>query len=254
MKITLLEELGEVNVINLFRTEVYKLFISKSFWLVFIMSTLFGITMTSDSHTFITGYENIGVSFYYACLLMVFPILLGAISFGNDFGDRTINNGVCAGHSRFQIFICKVSAYFIGVNLVILFSPIVNVILNIILHRYTAVYFMNEGNILAKTIITTSLLGMAMSSVSIFIAFMFRDIGKTVGISVGIYFINISLLNSTNDIRTTIFRYLPLAQARLILYRPLIPNQFKDAGLIGICIILFFLSISYFLFKKAELR
>lgn len=241
-------------MINLFRTEVYKLFISKSFWLVFIMSTLFGITMTSDSHTFITGYENIGISFYYACLLMVFPILLGAISFGNDFGDRTINNGVCAGHSRFQIFICKVSAYFIGVNLVILFSPIVNVILNIILHRYTTVYFMNEGNILAKTIITTSLLGMAMSSVSIFIAFMFRDIGKTVGISVGIYFINISLLNSTNDIRTTIFRYLPLAQARLILYRPLIPNQFKDAVLIGICIILFFLSISYFLFKKAELR
>ncbi|MBA8980796.1 ABC transporter permease [Clostridium saccharobutylicum] len=185
---------------------------------------------------------------------MVFPILLGAISFGNDFLDRTINNTVCAGHSRFQIFVCKVSAYFIGVNLVILFSPIVNVILNIILHRYTTVYFINEGNILAKTIITTSLLGMAMSSISIFAAFIFRDIGKTVGISVVIYFINISLLNSTNDIRTTIFRFLPLAQARLILYRPLIRNQFKEAGLIGIITILFFLSISYFCFKKTELR
>lgn len=241
-------------MINLFRTEVYKLFLSKSFWIVFIMSTLFGITMTSDSHTFITGYENIGVSFYYACLLMVFPILLGAISFGNDFLDRTINSTVCAGHSRFKIFVCKVSAYLIGVNLVILFSPIVNVILNIILHRYTTVYFINEGNILAKTIITTSLLGMAMSSISIFAAFIFRDIGKTVGISVVIYFINISLLNSTNDITTTIFRFLPLAQARLILYRPLIHNQFKEAGLIGIITILFFLSISYFCFKKTELR
>lgn len=241
-------------MINLFRTELYKLFLSKSFWLVFIMSTLFGITMTPDSHTYITGYENIGVSFYYACLLMVFPILLGAISFGTDFIDRTINNGICAGHSRFQMFISKALAYFIGVNLVILFSPIVNVILNISLHRYTTEYFVNGGNILAKTIIITSLLGMAMSSISIFVAFIFRDIGKTVGISVVIYFINISLLNSTDDIRTTIFRFLPLAQARLILYRPLIPNQFKEAGLIGIGTILFFLSISYFLFKKAELR
>lgn len=241
-------------MINLFSTEIYKLFLSKSFWLVFIMSTLLGITMTPDSHTFITGYENIGVSFYYACLLMVFPILLGAISFGNDFLDRTINNGVCAGHSRFQIFICKVLAYFSGVNLVILFSPIVNVILNIILHRYTTGYFINEGNILAKTIIITSLLGMAMSSISILVAFIFRDIGKAAGISVVIYFINISLLNSTNDIRTAIFRFLPLSQARLILYRPLIPNQFKEAGLIGIATILFFLSISYFCFKKTELR
>lgn len=239
-------------MINLFRTEVYKLFLSKSFWLIFIMSTLFGITMTPDSHTFITGYENIGVSFYYACLLMVFPILLGAISFGNDFVDRTINNVVCAGHSRLQIFIYKVIAYFSGVNLVILFSPIVNVILNFILHRYTTGYFINEGNILVKTILITSLLG--MSSISIFVAFIFRDIGKAVGISVVIYFINISLLNSTNDIRTTIFRFLPLAQARLILYRPILPNQFKEAGLIAIVTILFFLTVSYFCFKKTELR
>lgn len=254
MKITLYEELEGANVINLLRTEVYKLFISKSFWLVLIMSTFFGIIMTPDSHTYITGYENIGVSFYYACLLMIFPILLVAISFGNDFVERVINNGVCAGHSRFQIFICKVLVYFIGVNLIILFSPIINVILNNSLHRYTTGYFINEGNILAKTIITTSLLGMAMSSISILIAFIFRDIGKTTGISVVLYFINISILNSTNDIRTTIFRYLPLAEARLILYRPLIQSQFKEAGLIGICTILFFLSISYFLFKRTELK
>jgi hypothetical protein len=218
------------------------------------MSTIFGITMTPDGHTYITGYENIGVSFYYACLLMIFPILLGAISFGNDFVDRVINNGVCAGHSRFEVFICKVSAYFIGVNLIVLFSPIVNVVLNNSLHKYTTGYFINEGNILAKTIITTALLGMAMSSISILIAFIFRDIGKTIGISVVLYFVNITLLNSTNDITTTIFRYLPLAEARIILYRPLIENQFKEAGLIGICTILFFLSISYFLFKRTELK
>ena len=241
-------------MINLFRTELYKLFQNKSFWVVFIMSTLFGIAMPPDSHTYITGYENISVSFYYACLLMVFPILLGAISFGNDFLERTINNGVCAGHSRLKIFLCKVLAYFIGVNLIILVSPVINIILNYIFHRYSSDNLINQLDILTKTLLTTSILGMAVSSITIFISFIFRDIGKSVGISVGIYFANIVILNTTNDIRTTLFRFLPLAEARLILYRPLISNQFKEAGLIGIVTIISLLTISYICFKNTELR
>lgn len=114
---------------NLFRTEIYKLFKIKSFWIIFFICTFLGITTPLDGHGYITEYENIGVSFYNICLLMIFPILLGGLTFGNDFVDRTINNGVCAGHSRFKIFICKVSAYFIGVNVVLLFSPVINIII-----------------------------------------------------------------------------------------------------------------------------
>lgn len=197
-------------MINMFRIEVYKLFLSKSFWIVFIMSIFFGIIMILDSYIFIIGYENIGVSFYYVCLLMVFLILFGVIFFGNDFLDRIINNVVCVGYSRFKIFICKVLVYFIGVNLVILFSLIVNVIFNIILYKYIVVYFINDGNILVKIIIIIFLLGMVMLSISIFVVFIFRDIGKIVGILVFIYFINIFFLNFINDIRIIIFRFLLL--------------------------------------------
>jgi len=210
--------------------------------------------MPLDGHGYITQYENIGVSFYNICLLMIFPILLGGLIFGNDFVERTINNGVCAGHSRLKIFICKVSAYFIGVNIVLLLSPIINLIINNIFHRYTSYNLISTGSALVNTFLITSLLGMAVSSMSIFIVFMFRDIGKTVGISTGVYLLSIMLLNSTPDIRTNFFKFLPLAQMRLILYRPIISNQFEEAALIGAVAMVFFLTISYLCFKKTELH
>lgn len=240
-------------MINLFRTEIYKLFQSNSFWIIFFISTFIGVTMPLDGHGYITQYENIGVSFYNICLLMIFPILLGGLIFGNDFVDRTINNGVCAGHSRLKIFICKVSAYFVGVNVVLLLSPAINIITNNILHRYTSYNLISDGSVLVKTFLITSLLGMAVSSISIFITFIFRDIGKAVGISTGVYLVSIMLLNSTPDIRTNFFKFLPLAQMRLILYRPIISNQFEEAALIGVVAMVLFLTISYLCFKKTEL-
>lgn len=239
---------------NLFYIEIYKLFMNRIFVVIFLMSIFFGIIMPPDSHAYVTAYENIGVSFYYACFLMIFPILFGALSFGSDFFERTINNEVCSGHSRLEIFICKVITYFIGINLMILIIPSMNLIINYVSHRYDSYNLINRGNLLIKTFFATSLLGMAVSSVNIFIAFVFRDVGKTIGISLGLFFMNIIILNSSGDIRTTFFRFLPLAQMRLILYRPLITNQFKEACFIGIVTILFFLTISYLYFKNTELH
>lgn len=253
MKITLSVELEGLKVINLLHIELYKLFRSKSFFIIFIISTILEIITPLDSHGNITAYENIGVSFYNVCLLMIFPILLGAITFGNDFLERTINNEICAGHKRGEIFISKVLAYFIGVNLILLLSPAINIIINHVLGRYIANNSIIDGDILLKTFLTTALLGMAVSSVSIFIAFVFKDIGKTVGISVGVYFLNVVCINSADNLKESIFKFLPLAQMRLILYRPLILNQFREAAFSGIITLLFFLTLSYFYFKKTEL-
>lgn len=254
MKITLSAELEGINVINLFKTEVYKLFSSKSFWIIFAIDTFLGVTTPLDGHGYITQYENIGVSFYNVCLLMIFPILLVGLFFGNDFIERTINNEVCAGHSRLKIFICKVLACFIGVNIVLLVSPAINITVNNILNRYTSYNLIDNINVLVNTFIITSLLGMSISSISIFIALIFRDVGKTVGISTGVYFLSVVLLNTTNEIQTNSFKYLPLAQMRLILCRPIVLNQFEDAALIGIITMGFFIITSYLYFKKIELH
>lgn len=254
LKITLFAELEVINVINLFRIEVYKLFQSKSFWIIFFISTFLGVTMPLDGHGYITQYENIGVSFYNTCLIMIFPILLGALSFGNDFMDRTINNAVCAGHSRVKIFICKVSVYLIGVNIVLLTSPAFNIIANNVFHRYTSYNLMSNGNVLVKTFLVTSLLGMAISSISVLITFIFKDIGKSVGFSTAVYLMSVILLNSTRDIMENSFKILPLAQMRIILYRPIVPNQFEKAALIGFITIVLFLTASYLCFKKSELH
>ncbi len=253
-KITLFVGLEVINVINLFRTEVYKLFQSKSFWIILLISTFIGVTVPLDGHGYSTQYENIGASFYNTCLLMIFPILLGTLSFGNDFIDRTINNAVCAGHSRAKIFICKVLAYLIGVNIVLLSSPIISIIANNAFHRYTSHNLMSSGSVLVKTFLVISLLGMAISSVSVFITFIFKDIGKSVGFSTGVYLMSVVLLNLTDDITKNPFKILPLAQMRLILYRPIVPNQFEKAALIGFITIVLFLTASYLCFKKSELH
>lgn len=253
MKTILLRELEGVNVINLLRTEFYKMFRSKSFWVILIISTVLGIMMSQDGKVRIAKDEIISISFYCTCLLILFSILLGSISFGSDFINRTINNEVCAGHNRLKIFFCKVIVYFIGVNLIILIAPFINLILNCSLHKFISYGFINEGAILIKTFFITSLLGMAASSVSIFIAFIFRDVGKTVGISVFMYILNVQMLGNSS-IKTTLLRFLPLSEMRLILYRPLIKGQFEEAGLVSIVTIIFFLAGSYLCFKRSELR
>lgn len=252
MKTILLRELEGENVINLLRAELYKMFRSKSFWVILIISTVLGIMMSQDGKARVAKDQIISISFYCTCILTLFPILLGALSFGNDFINRTINNEVCAGHNRLKIFFCKVIVYFIGVNFIILMAPFVNLILNYSLHSIHH-EFISEGGILIKTFFITALLGMASSSVIIFIAFIFRDVGKTVGISVFMYILNIQMLASSS-MKTTLLRFLPLSQMRLILYRPLIKGQFEEAGLVSIATIIFFLAGSYLCFKRSELR
>lgn len=209
--------------------------------------------MSQDGKAHVAKDEIISISFYCTCILTLFPILLGALSFGNDFINRTINNEVSAGHNRFKIFFCKVIVYFIGVNFIILIAPFVNLTLNNYSLHSIHHEFISEGVILIKTFFITALLGMAASSVIIFIAFIFRDVGKTVGISVFMYILNIQMLASSS-IKTTLLRFLPLSQMRLILYRPLIKGQFEEAGLVSIATIIFFLAGSYLCFKRAELR
>lgn len=209
--------------------------------------------MSQDGKARVAKDQIISISFYCTCVLTLFPILLGCLSFGSDFINRTINNEVSAGHNRLKIFFCKVSTYFIGVNLIILMAPFVNLILNYSLYRFNHYDFVNEGVILIKTFFITALLGMAASSVIIFIAFIFRDVGKTVGISVFMYILSIQMLGSSS-IKTTLLRFLPLSEMRLILYRPLIKGQFEEAGMVSIATIIFFLAGSYLCFKRAELR
>lgn len=208
--------------------------------------------MSQDGKTRVAKDEIISISFYCTCLLTLFPILLGALSFGSDFINRTINNEVSAGHNRLKIFFCKIIVYFIGVNLIILIAPFINLILNYSLYSIHH-EFISGGVILIKTFFITALLGMAASSIIIFIAFVFRDVGKTVGISVFMYILNIQILGSSS-IKTTLLRFLPLSEMRLILYRPLINGQFEEAGLVSIVTIIFFLAGSYLCFKRSELR
>ena|GEM_PF-2922554 len=237
---------------NLLRTEFYKMFRSKSFWVILIISTVLGVMMSQDGKAHVAKDEIISISFYCTCILTLFPILLGALSFGNDFINRTINNEICAGHNRLKIFFCKVIVYFIGVNFIILIAPFINLILNYSLHSIHH-EFISEGGILIKTFFITALLGMASSSVIIFIAFIFRDVGKTVGISVFMYILNIQMLASSN-IKTAFIRFLPLSEMRLILYRPLINGKFQEAVLVSIVTMIFFLAGSYLCFKRSELR
>lgn len=209
--------------------------------------------MSQDGKVRIAKDEIISISFYCTCLLTLFAILLSSISFGSDFTGRTINNEICAGHNRLEIFFCKVIVFFIGVNVVILLPPIINLILNYSLHSGACYELPNKEVLLIKTFLTISMLAMAASSINIFIAFILRDIGKTVGISVFLYILNMQLLESSH-MRTTLLRFLPLSEMRLILYRPLIKGQFEEAGLASIITIIFFLTSSYLCFKKAELR
>ena len=193
---------------NLLKTELYKLFHSWYFWGIGIFNLFLSTILLLDSKG--KSSNLIMASLYNVPLLYFLIIVFIALFIGSDLGRRTLNTYITAGHKRSCILWAKVIVSQIGCIIILIFP--------LLMHGVISQFCMKEKFIWGDngyTILLVTLLAMiTMCTLPIFLAFSFRDMGRTLAISMVLFFVMIFFMNS--EYAQTIIKILPMGQLRLI--------------------------------------
>ena len=193
---------------NLLKTELYKLFHSWYFWGIGIFNLFLSTILLLDSKG--KSFNLIMASLYNVPLLYFLIIVFIALFIGSDLGRRTLNTYITAGHKRSCILWAKVIVSQIGCIIILIFP--------LLMHGVISQFCMKEKFIWGDngyTILLVTLLAMiTMCTLPIFLAFIFRDMGRTLAISMVLFFVMIFFMNS--EYAQTIIKILPMGQLRLI--------------------------------------
>ena len=216
-------------MLNLLNTEFYKLFHSRYFWGIvafnlFLSSVLLLDSIGETSSLFFASLYNVPILFFLA-------IVFSALFVGNDFGQRTLQSYIIAGHNRGQILLAKLIAYQIACITILALPLLVHGLIGRLCFKESFVSV--SGNLYTVLAVLVSLFAMCL--LPFFFAFLFRDIGKTLAVPMVLFFLMIFLMNG--DQALFISRILPMGQLRLIALQQFTPSmvQFVFTDFLWIC-------------------
>ena len=181
---------------NLLKAEFYKLFHSWYFWGI----GLFNLLLSREtSNLFFASIYNMPILYFLT-------IIFSALFVGNDFGRRTLQSYINAGHRRGKILFAKLVVHQIAC-IVILSFPL-------LLHSIIGT-FVTKGALASIGIVVMVIASQfAMCLLPFFFAFIFRDIGKSMAVPMVLFFLMVFLMNG--DQVQLISQILPMGQLRLM--------------------------------------
>ena len=219
-------------MLNLLNAEFYKLFHSRYFWGIvafnlFLSSVLLLDSIGETSSLFFASLYNVPILYFLA-------IVFSALFVGNDFGQRTLQSYINAGHNRGQILLAKLAAYQIACMTILALPLLVHGLIGGLCFKENFVSI--SGN---------------LYTVLVVVAFLFRDKGKTLAVPMVLFFLMIFLMNG--DQALSISRMLPMGQLRLIALQQFTPSmaQFVLTDFLWIFILYFG---AYWGFRRSDLK
>lgn len=118
--------------------------------------------------------QFIFASLYNVPILYFLAIVFSALFVGNDFGQRTLQSYINAGHNRGQILLAKLAAYQIACMTILALPLLVHGLIGGLCFKENFVSI--SGNLYTVLLVVVSLFAMCL--LPFFFAFLFRDIGK----------------------------------------------------------------------------
>lgn len=232
-------------MINLLKSELYKLKHSLVFWGMALSSLLLGSLMLLDSRQDTSSLFF--ASLYNTSILYFLIIIFGALFIGDDFGGRTLYGFVSAGHKRSSILFAKTFVYQIGCVFILGLPLIVHGIWEIVIWKAGTASV--EVMLLTGVTILFSILAMCM--VPLLCAFVFRDIGRTLAVPMVLFFLIIFILNGDQTFRIATF--LPIGQLRLISLEQYPLSSVALIGMDSIWILVLYI-VAYVAFCYSDLK
>lgn len=230
---------------GLLKAEFYKLFHSWYFWGIGLFNLLLSSVLLLDSKGETSNLFF--ASLYNTPLLYFLTIVFAALFVGNDFGKRTLQSYINAGHRRGQVLFAKVLVYQVACMIILALPLLVHGLVGSICLNET--FRAIDSNLI--TVITAAISVFAMCMLPFFFAFIFRDMGKTLAAPMVLFFLMVFLLNG--DQAQYISRILPMGQLRLIsLQQVSFPNVYFIA-IDFLWIFVLYLG-AYFGFRRSDLK
>lgn len=243
-------------MINLLKLEFYKLKHSKPFILISLIIIVGELSNVLKSGS-ITGKRAFTGGILDIATIMLLGSIFAGLFIGTDFVNRTINQEVTAGNSRLSIFFSKVIILFISIEILMLIYPITAVIVNTSLNGWGEPVTISTVIYILRTVFLRMILDVSCLGLWMFFAFLFRDVTKTMGVSIltlALGFPLLALPSQKSVIIKNIYNLTVHSQARVIINDVLTSNQLISIFVSNFIVIFVLLGASYLLFRKVELK
>lgn len=188
--------------------------------------------------------------------MIVFSLVVVCL-LGSGFSNRTVNNDICSGHKRKHIFFSKCIVFLLVYNILLLAYPTIGSIRMFFEIGVTNGVVTNIVHIV-RIILFSLVLNSAMFSICIFIVFLFRDIAKSVSLSVIVVLSGALLMAYGTPYgwfdRFKFLKILPMQQIRYALDDHLSLFQNVSILISGILFFSFFTALAGLKFRHCELK
>ena len=221
------------------RAEVYKIFHSFHLWGI-ALGYLFLNSILVHDHTDEMSFMRSGM--YPIPFLIFFMVALAIVMIGNEFDQRQIQGYIAAGHKRFEVFAGKLTVYLLGSVGIMLGTLLLDGLAGLLLRGET----IDFGTVM---FLIPSFIAIAV--VPAFFAFLFKDIGKTLGSGLITFVLMIASVNTAGIREHAV--YLPYGHSFLG-YAEMLPADKTGLLLIDLAWIAVFVIGSYITVRRSDLK
>lgn len=242
--------------------ELYKLKRSNALKTIIIFSIIFSIVGTY----FFTTLPNAPVSWraYFinairdSALNIILSAIFAGLFIGSDFSNKTIHHEIISGHSRREILLSKAFSFSIGSSLIIVIYPLMSIISSIALSGWAEVITAADLIYVLRVLFLVIVINIGVLSACLLIAFIVKDMGKTIGVSivflaVGWQFLN-NILAHKFEFIGSLQKYVGYGQLNTAVKDIISVPEIGGIVLSSLMTLVIILSISYLSFRKAELN
>lgn len=167
---------------NLLKMEWYKLRKQRAFKVLLLVVVGLAIfSALAEGDLMLSDSGKMGLANAFADIFMLLPgAVFAGFYFGGDFAHKTIQTLLAQGYSRSQVLWAKTIVFWVGISIMLLLYPLITVVVKTIEFGWGEAFTMASVGYILRVLILGSILNLGTTSVFILIAFLCRDIPKTI--------------------------------------------------------------------------
>lgn len=250
-------------MLNLVKMEVYKLKRQKLMIILFAaviaisaFSAFSQINLLTTPDNPVTGKMSFANAFQDIFMLFIIAVFAG-FYIGSDFSNRTIQAELSRGHKRLEIILSKSFVFSIGASLIMLLYPVTVCFIHSIKFGWGESFGIQSVLYIFRTALLGSILNIGTASIYVCLAFLCRDIPKTICVCFAfpvIFSAISSTIGKQIPIVGKLLDYSTLSQLKYIVSEKLILSSLTSAVFSTCITIMIALSLCSYLFSKAEVK
>lgn len=234
---------------RLLHAEFYKLVHDRIYWITLAAILFFNLILLSGRSVLnFTGQEALAESMKKEIATVLIVCIYEGLFIGDDFASRTLYHGLSAGKSRNSVLFAKSAVSLIAADGLLFLFPLLLILTCTVKNGWGASASVQPQRMIFLTI-AFLILGFAIGGISLLAAVCFRDIGRTIGLPILLYFFMILLLNGPAS--PAFSRILPAGILVLLVNGSLSPAYGILLGLLWVAALQ---GLSILIFHRAELR